>query len=223
MIKAVYKCELIPEDFLFFVSYEFNTFTQMQPMIHNYALTYALAKTFNTGIRGTNPKYDELFTFDNYATPAMPLTNPKFVTHTYNSVCSRTNLTQSSFNIPSLGRNRKITPYSTKFEFLVFSTGAKIPPYIRIGKKSCIAQVNATKLKIRETIEEPQEPVDVDTFYNVLDLSPSDIIESADIILMFPSPIARRMLVKAPYYVLEDGERQFFVPMPKHLRGKADE
>ncbi len=223
LIKAVYRCELIPEDFLFFVSYEFNTFTQMQPVIHNYALTYALAKQFNTGFLGTSPRYEELYKFENYATPARPLTDPKFVTHTYNSVCSRTNLTQSSFNIPSLGRNRKVTPYSTKFEFLVFSTGERMPPYIRIGKKSCIAQVKATRLKLVGKIDDPEDLIDVNFFFNVLDLSPSDIIESADIVLMFPSPIARRMTVKAPYYVLEDDGTELFVPMPKHLRGNLNE
>ena len=218
MHRAVYRCELIPKDFLFFVSNEFNTSTYMQPVIHNYALTYALARQFIVGFQGVTPRYEELETFENYATPAIALQDPKFVTHTYNSVCSRTNRTRSVYNIPSLGRNQKIMPESTVFQFLVFSVDGRIPSHIRVGKKSCISEVRATKLKIVEVVEDPSEPIDVKVCYNILDLSSNDIILSADMLLMYPSPVARSMTVRAPYFVLDDDQEQFAVPIPKHLR-----
>ncbi len=218
LIRTIYSCELVPEDFLFFVSYEFNTVTQMQPLIHNYALTYALARQFHVGWTGTTPRYEELSRFENYATPARPVVDPRYVTHTYNSVCTRTNVTQSPLNVPSLGRNRKIMPASTRFEFLVFSKGGDLPPYVRIGKKLCISRLRASRLKIVDTVLEPSETVEVNTYYNLMDLSPNDVVSSFDMIRMFPSPIARRMTVRAPHFVLEREGEQFAVPIPRHLR-----
>ncbi|MHA1742022.1 MAG: type I-D CRISPR-associated protein Cas5/Csc1 [Candidatus Thorarchaeota archaeon] len=218
MLRAVHRCKLIPEDFLFFVSYEFNTFTQMQPVIHNYALTYALAQQFNVASLGTKPHYEELQGFGRYATPAVALDDPQFVTHTYNSVCTRTNQTQSSFNVPSLGRNRKLVPASTRFEFFVFSDGSRIPRYVRIGKKSCISRIEAHELKIVERVEDPSEAVSVEACFNLLDLSPNDVVTTADMLLMYPSPVAKSMTVRAPHVVLEDGTREIVLPIPKHLR-----
>jgi len=215
----VFECLLTPEDFLFFVSREFNTFTSMLPVIHNYALTYALGKTFNIVAATSEPHYEELDSYDNYATPALPVTSPRFVTHTYNSVCSRTNTTQSSLNVPSLGRNTKMSPRSAEFEFLVFSRGGEIPRYLRIGKKSCISSIKASQLEIISVDLHPDEAIDTRVCFNLLDLSPNDIVESADVILMYPSPVAKSMRVRSPYLKLRGKGLEFCVPIPRHLRG----
>ena len=215
---SVYQCSLVPEDFLWFVSREFNTLTNMQPVIHNYALSFALGQSFIIVATDNVPNYSFLETLDNYATPAAPVEPPEFATHTYNSVCSKTNLTQSSFNIPALGKNRKISPSSTEFRFIVFSKNNHIPNYIRIGKKSCIAKVVARKLHLLETIDEPKDTIDVEIYYNLHDISPNDIVTKADLLLMYPTPIARSMKIKAPYLVLEDDDNIIKVPIPRHLR-----
>lgn len=218
----LFKCSLTPDDFLFFVSKEFNTLTSIDPVIHNYALTYALADQFHILVQGYEPNYDELETFDNYATPAVPNEAPRFVTHTYNSICTKTNQTQSNYNVPAMGRNRKIAPQSSTFEFLVFSQGGDIPPYVRVGKKSCISQIESTELEIKAIETEPDNPIQTGVCFNLLDLSANDIVDSADMMMMFPTPVAMSMKVTAPHIVfLKDGE-ETVAPIPKHLRFEAN-
>ncbi len=223
MTFSLYRCELVPEDFLFFVSREFNTYTQVQPHIHNYALSYAIARRFTVGSLGTTPNYSELTDFDLYATPALPTSTPSYVTHTYNSICSRTNITQSGYNVPALGRISKISPVSTPFEFLVFATSERKPPkYIRVGKKSCICRVSHQEMEIEDVISQPEEVVTVDYCFNLLDLSVNDIVESADMIMTYPSPIARTMTVKAPHIVVRINDETTALPIPRHLRTLED-
>jgi CRISPR-associated protein Csc1 len=218
----LFKCRLIPDDFLFFVSKEFNTLTSIDPVIHNYALTYALADQFHIMVKGYEPNYDELETFDNYATPAVPNDTPRFVTHTYNSICTKTNQTQSNYNVPAMGRNRKIAPQSSTFEFLVFSREGDIPPYARVGKKSCISQIESRELEIESIESEPEQPIQTGVCFNLLDLSANDIVDSADMTMMFPTPVAMSMEVTAPHIVFAHDEERTMVPIPKHLRGEAN-
>lgn len=217
---SVLRCRLVPEDFLYFVSLEFNTFTMVQPLIHNYALTYALGSRFNTAATKNEADYSELEKFDIYATPAVPVTFPRYVGHTYNSVCSRTNLTQSSLNVPSLGRNKKISPLSTEFEFLIFSqAGRAPPPFIRVGKKSCICSVDSTELEVMRCVMDPQKKIETDICFNLLDLSPNDVVYSADMVLTYPSPVAREMTLKSPHLIVAEDGSELVVPVPRHLRG----
>lgn len=214
---------MVPEDFLFFVSREFNTYTQVQPHIHNYALTYALGAQFIIGSVGNEPRYSELEDFDLYATPALPERTPSYVGHTYNSVCSRTNITQSPLNVPALGRISKITPMSAPFSFMVFASSNRKPPlYARVGKKSCICRIRYEELPIEEICLEPDDAITTMVCFNPMDLSVNDIIYSADMIMTYPSPIARTMTVKAPHFEFKLNDEILSIPIPKHLRNKRN-
>ncbi|TXT53667.1 MAG: hypothetical protein BAJATHORv1_130007 [Candidatus Thorarchaeota archaeon] len=214
----LFKCRLVPEDFLFFVSREFNTYTVMQPAIHNYALTYALADWFHTVALSVEPSYAEITEFDNYATPALPLERPHFMSFTYNAVDTKTNLTQSSYNVPALGYSSKIPPLSTEFEFFIFSRKGIIPKFIRVGKKSCICRLRPEKLDIDTTVSQPTESVNTDVCFNVLDLSANDMVENADMLLMYPSPIAKSMIFQAPHLIARLDDKEYTIPIPRHLR-----
>jgi len=120
-----------------------------------------------------------------------------------------------------MGRNRKIAPQSSDFEFLVFSQDGEIPPYVRVGKKSCISQIESTELEIETVETEPEKPIQTRVCFNLLDLSANDIVDSADMMMMFPTPVAMSMEVTAPHVVfLSDGQEKV-VPIPKHLRTEA--
>jgi len=167
--------------------------------------------------------YSVLETLNNYATPAAPLGPLNFATHTYNSVCSKTNLTQSVLNTPALGRNRKVSPASSTFSFLVFSKNKRIRKYVRVGKKSCIVNISSKKMEILEFVDQPKEPIDVDIYYNLHDISPNDIVTKADVMMMYPTPITRTMQIKAPHVILQGDNGVLKVPIPRHLRGPLNE
>jgi len=152
----VLKCSIIPHDFLFFVSREFNTKTTTTSYIHNYALMYSLRNKFAVASSSYVPTYKEdLYELDYYCNPAFPNKSPSFTFQTYNSIDLLRNSPEEPKNrvknVPSFGRYQKIIPLSTEFTFYTLvkrESNYRFPRIIRLGKKLSPCKLSFKKLKI---------------------------------------------------------------------------
>lgn len=228
MLRA-YRCSLTPDDFLFFVSTEFNLKSKMVQFIHNYSLMYALRDEFHIGISGYKPRYEEdLYSLDFYCNPASPINNPSFTYQTYNSIDTLRNTPEEPQNrrrnVPSFGKYQKIIPMSTCFLFYMITKKSKdkFPRIIRVGKKLAPCRLKIKNLEVTRTVRNPINPVKFDTPLNLIDMSYNNKIEKSSIFYVFPSPIITQTVARIPYLQAKDGRRLINLPIPKHFLKELD-
>lgn len=153
-------------DFLWFATSDVNATATTWPILHNYALTYAIWQLSHAAYRGYRPNYDgDLAGMTAYALPAY---SPRAgrTRLTYNALDEVTQRTDTivranakavpaRFNTPKLGHRVCLTPAATGstslqakertasgFELYLFSWGDFHPPSVfRLGKKGCPIRV----------------------------------------------------------------------------------
>lgn len=143
----VYGATLVPQDFLWFSSYDALGISSTEAVIHNYALAYALNRFERTIAWDTLPRYEEdLAGMPYYCTPARAKKEVIRIGITYNAVDERTQRTDSeqTMNTPMHGQRRVIVPFlhrgartePVEFAFYLFTPRGSVPPrLIRLGKK----------------------------------------------------------------------------------------
>jgi CRISPR-associated protein Csc1 len=147
----LYAGRLYNHDYLWFSSFEISKTAATLPLIHNYALSYAITG-YSYGIFvGNTPRYEEdLNEMPAYTTPARPQENVTRTRFTQNAVNSRTLRTDDAprgSNSPALGWRLVLDPVwstsllrqeSTGFSFYLFARRSFRPPaVVRLGKKGC--------------------------------------------------------------------------------------
>ncbi len=216
----LYEVNATPFDFFFFVSREFNQRSEVEDVIHNYALMYALSQTQHILAINHTPNYDELKNLDFYATPARPEVIPTKISIQYNSINEFTGKTESLLNIPSIGRYSMVPPLSTTFIFyLLTKEKFLMKPIVRIGKKSLPFKLEYSPLKISKTVEDPEGFIKSSCIVNVLDLLKTDTIRQGILIYMPPTPLLVDAEIKTPHIVAEKNGETIFIPIPSHFRG----
>ncbi len=145
----LYSVRLLIHDYLWFSSFDSGATSNTQPVIHNYALAYALNR-FERALSWSTPTYEEdLKNLNIYPTPARAQDVTQQVV-TYNSVDERSHRTDAdqAHNTPMMGWKRVVLPYAARgteavaatFSFYVFiKRETRLPRVIRIGKKRCPA------------------------------------------------------------------------------------
>jgi CRISPR-associated protein Csc1 len=147
----LYAGHLYNHDYLWFSSFEISKTAATLPLIHNYALTYALCG-YSYGIyTGRTPRYaEDLNAMQAYATPARSQALSPRTRLTQNAVNSRTLRTDDAprgSNSPSLGWRLVLDPVWQDrasagdlpgFSFYLFARASFHPPsVVRLGKKGC--------------------------------------------------------------------------------------
>lgn len=152
----LYAGHLYNHDYLWFSSFEISKIASTIPLLHNYALSYAISG-FSHGIYfGNTPQYvKDLDAMPAYATPARPVGTPSSTRFTQNAVNSATlrtgekklSPTLRGVNTPELGWRLVLDPVwadagekndSCGFNFYLFARSFFRPPgVIRLGKKGC--------------------------------------------------------------------------------------
>jgi CRISPR type I-D-associated protein Csc1 len=134
------------DDYLWFASLEWGNDNETSPMIHGYALSFALSGQERAFAIGGVPSYEEdLLALDVYATPARLVDERRSrglrAVLTFNSIDGPTLLTsvpriaEGKANDPKFGRRQVLLP-GLRFEFVAFTRGsAVIPRVFRLGKK----------------------------------------------------------------------------------------
>ena len=142
---------LYNHDYLWFSSVEISKSAATLPLIHNYALSYAVSGYSYGLYRGASPRYaEDLRRMSAYATPARPESPVVYTRFTQNAINSRTLRTDDAprgTNTPALGwrvvidpilRNNAPSPENAGFGFYLFARDSFRPPCVtRLGKKGC--------------------------------------------------------------------------------------
>jgi len=177
---------LYNHDYLWFSSNEISKVSTTVPILHNYALCYALAQRSHRIAVGSTPKYavdaeNEFGSMPLYATPAQA-TNVERTTITFNAVDALTLTTGDSkgMNTPNLGKRVYLNlQWETLdmerpklgYEFYVFTfDGYRLPTAFRLGKKGAPVRVRWNELLNAVAVfrDQPERPTHV---VNPLDVS----------------------------------------------------
>lgn len=179
----LYDCELEALDFIHFASLEIERRVIIQPVIHNYALTYAIflansRPAFLSQSDSIKPKYKEDLNEINelgiYVTPAYGLSVKisSYIWGAKEELLTYRELQVTKNYPPSMVRQEAISPNS-RFRFFILSNQKiKLPRIIRLGKKRSPASINAKIYELKKI--KPDKP------YIVKILNPWDLPKDAN-------------------------------------------
>ena len=216
----VYRCQLELHDSLYFATREIGRLYETEPVLHNYALCYALglvdSEVHHTSVLEEHsyryfcpeqvPKYEEHLTPLNqqgiYITPARSLSHAAILnTWKYADNRYHVEMEKTQKNIPSFGRAKEIAPES-RFEFFAISQKPlKLPRWIRLGKWASKAEVivkelsKAKQSEGRFTFPYPLNPLDVMFTNRVI---------SYDVVNMPPVSLIRNVQLQGQYYYFDN-------------------
>ncbi len=216
-IISRYRLEL--HDSLYFATRELGRLYETEPIIHNYALCYALglvdSDRYNTRVENEAeyryfcatqiPLYEAHLTRLNeagiYVTPARSITYAATLnTWKYANNNYHVEMQKTQKNIPSFGRTKEIAVESEFEFFLISQQQLNLPRWIRLGKWASKAEIS----KI-EDYSNPQRRSGSFTFsypLNPLDVMFSYRVMSYDTINMPPVSLIRNVSLSGEYYQL---------------------
>lgn len=218
-MTLIYHCQLELHDSLYFATREIGRLYETEPVLHNYALCYALglvdSDRHSTRVPEEHsyryfcpeqvPKYEEHLIPLNqqgiYVTPARAVNHASVLnTWKYANNNYHVEMEKTQKNIPSFGRTKEIAPES-QFEFFVIAEQAlTLPKWIRLGKWMSKAEVKVEELPKAKrsqgdfTVAFPLNPLDVMFSYRVL---------SYDTINMPPVSLIRNVRLQGEFYSFE--------------------
>ncbi|TBR58765.1 type I-D CRISPR-associated protein Cas5/Csc1 [Westiellopsis prolifica IICB1] len=221
-MAIIYRCQIELHDSLYHATREIGRLYETEPVIHNYALCYALglvdSEVYSTTVTEEHsyryfcpeqvPKYEEHLTPLNqqgiYITPARSLNHTAILnTWKYANNNYHVEMEKTQKNIPSFGRAKEIAPES-QFEFFVISQKDikdLLPKWIRLGKWMSKAEVTVQQLlkpKVTEGIFTCTHPL------NPLDVMFTNQVISYDVVNMPPVSLIQNVQMQGKYYYFED-------------------
>ncbi|WP_293143401.1 MULTISPECIES: type I-D CRISPR-associated protein Cas5/Csc1 [unclassified Microcoleus] len=214
----IYRYQIELHDSLYFATREIGRLYETEPVIHNYALCYALGLV-DSAIYATTvaeehsyryfcpeqiPKYEQHLTALNqqgiYVTPARSIFHSSTLnTWKYANNNYHVEMEKTQKNIPSFGRTKEIAPES-KFEFFIISEKAlKLAKWIRLGKWMSKAAVEIVEQK---EVGRSQSATDIIFPYllNPLDVMFSHQVISYDVVNMPPVSLIQNIKMRGRYY-----------------------
>lgn len=220
-MTLIYRVQIELHDNLYFATREMGRLYETEPIIHNYALCYALglvdSDIHSTRVREEDsyryfcreqmPKYEEHLTPLNqqgiYITPARSFSHKTVLnTWKYANNNYHVEMEKTQKNIPSFGRNKEIAPESV-FEFFAISEKSlDFPKWIRLGKWMSKAEVevkNFQDLKPSQSEKEFIFPYPL----NPLDVMFSHRVMSYDVVNMPPVSLIKNVKLVGKYYSFE--------------------
>ena len=223
----VHAGRLYNHDYLWFSSNEISKVSTTQPVIHNYALCYALSHRSYGVCVGSTPKYvedpdSEFGAMHLYATPA----HGEQVSHTtitFNALDTRTLTTGDSktSNTPNLGKRVYLDPIwermdterpSKGYRFYVFTFNSyRLPSVVRIGKKGASVRIRWKEISQPVALfrEEQQRPTHL---VNPLDVNGRLI--SYDPVIIPPHLLLRTVTLSEDWWVFSEGHA---IHVPKRV------
>lgn len=218
-MAIIYRCQIELHDSLYFATREIGRLYETEPVIHNYALCYALglvdSEIYATTVSEEHsyryfcpeqiPKYEQHLTALNqqgiYVTPARSIFHSSTLnTWKYANNNYHVEMEKTQKNIPSFGRTKEIAPES-KFEFFIISEKAlKLAKWIRLGK-----WMSKAELKIEEiTKSESKNGKFIFPYLlNPLDVMFSHQVISYDVVNMPPVSLIQNITINGQYYQIE--------------------
>ena len=232
----IYRCQIELHDSLYFATREIGRLYETEPVIHNYALCYALglvdSEIYSTTVSEEHsyryfcaeqvPKYEPHLTALNqqgiYVTPGRSISHSSTLnTWKYANNNYHVEMEKTQKNIPSFGRTKEIAPES-KFEFFIISENPlKLAKWIRLGKWMSKAAV-----EILEQKEVKRSPSETDFIFpyllNPLDVMFSHQVISYDVVNMPPVSLIQNVKMLGRYYEFD----KLKIPACMEYRFRAD-
>ena len=222
---VIYRLELTLLEKVFFASREIDELFQTEPVLGNYALTYALGlavSPYRLSEREDRPYYREdlsaLNTQGIYVTPATPLENPSLEVERFNAMVDsywykmannavaadldvRFGARAPVTNFPQKGRLRMLSR-GNRFFCHVFSRDDFTPPrYIRLGK--FMGKVRVEVMEVwTEPVTRQLRDERIACFLNPMDLSSDTEIGRYDFFNLPPVPLIRNAQLSGWMYDL---------------------
>lgn len=209
----VWHGHLENHDFLWFATSDLNATASTWPILHNYALTYAICQYSHAAYVGCRPQYDlDLNTMKAYAVPTQnPHAGKTRLTHnaldeltqgTSAVVGSSGKATPARFNTPKLGHRICLTPAMQRgagkasqrnvgFDLYLFTWDAYRPPSVfRLGKKGCPVRVGWRE------VETPTAVIPDNDFVPTHPVNPRDLLRppSESVVYYYPAIIPPHLL-----------------------------
>ncbi|MEG4419706.1 type I-D CRISPR-associated protein Cas5/Csc1 [Microcoleus sp. LAD1_D5] len=235
-MSFIYRCQIELHDSLYFATREIGRLYETEPVIHNYALCYALglvdSEIYSTTVSEEDsyryfcpeqvPKYEPHLTALNqqgiYVTPGRSLSHSSTLnTWKYANNNYHVEMEKTQKNIPSFGRTKEIAPES-KFEFFLISEKSlKLAKWIRLGKWMSKAAVEIVEQK-----EVKRSPSETDFIFpyllNPLDVMFSHQVISYDVVNMPPVSLIQNVKMLGRYYEFD----KLKIPACMEYRFRAD-
>ncbi|WP_445175351.1 type I-D CRISPR-associated protein Cas5/Csc1 [Microcoleus sp.] len=232
----IYRCQIELHDSLYFATREIGRLYETEPVIHNYALCYALglvdSEIYSTTVSEEDsyryfcpeqvPKYKQHLTALNqqgiYVTPGQSISHSSTLnTWKYANNNYHVEMEKTQKNIPSFGRTKEIAPES-KFEFFIISEKSlKLAKWIRLGKWMSKAAVEMVEQK-----EVKRSPSETDFIFpyllNPLDVMFSHQVSSYDVVNMPPVSLIQNIKMLGRYYEFD----KLKIPACMEYRFRAD-
>lgn len=232
----IYRCQIELHDSLYFATREIGRLYETEPVIHNYALCYALglvdSEIYSTTVSEEDsyryfcpeqvPKYEPHLTALNqqgiYVTPGRSLSHSSTLnTWKYANNNYHVEMEKTQKNIPSFGRTKEIAPES-KFElFIISEKSLKLAKWIRLGK-----WMSKAALEIIEQKEVKRSPSETDFIFpyllNPLDVMFSHQVISYDVVNMPPVSLIQNVKMLGRYYEFD----KLKIPACMEYRFRAD-
>lgn len=234
-MTIIYRCKIELHDSLYFATREIGRLYETEPILHNYALCYALGLVDNPFYHTTVteedsyryfcpkqvPKYAQHLTPLNqqgiYVTPARTvnytavLNTWKYANNNYHVEMEKTQK-----NIPSFGRTKEIAPESQFEFFIITEKSLQLPKWIRLGKWASKAEL------MMEELPQPQQHRE-DEFIFPYPLNPLDVmfthqVLSYDTINMPPVSLIRNVRIKGESYTVKIGKETLKIPAQMQYR-----
>ncbi len=231
----VYRGTLELHDNLYYATREIGRLYETEPVLHNYALCYALglvdsAKYATTVPEGSGYRYfcpEQVPMYEAHLTPlnqqGIYVTPARAVRHTavlntwkYADNRYHVEMQKTQKNIPSFGRAKEIAPES-QFEFFVISNQSlTLPRWIRLGKWMSKAKVDVKELPApkRNSKKEFSFPYPL----NPLDVMFTNQVLSYDTINMPPVSLIRNVRMVGEYYSFEGLKEPLKIPANMEYR-----
>lgn len=223
----IYRCEFELMEDLFFASREVNNFFQTEPVIGNYALTYALglccAGYHNESEITYAQDLEKLNEAGIYVTPGTLTEKARFTVVRFNALSDaywyqmeqnaisvnrerifNPRLKARATNFPQIGRIKMLSIGNKGVFYLTSRNDLRVPRYIRLGKFMSKAKISAKKQRYRQT---HAEDISYPNYLNPNDLPSETQIGMFDLLNIRPTPLIRNVQLSGDFYeLIDDGK-----------------
>ncbi|PSB52454.1 type I-D CRISPR-associated protein Cas5/Csc1 [filamentous cyanobacterium Phorm 6] len=220
-MAIIYRCQIELHDSLYFATREIGRLYETEPVIHNYALCYALglvdSAIYSTTVAEEDsyryfcpeqiPKYEQHLTALNqqgiYVTPARSISHASTLnTWKYANNNYHVEMEKTQKNIPSFGRTKEIAPES-KFEFFIISEKPlKLVKWIRLGKWMSKAELTTEEMGNGDNRKNGDFIFPY--LLNPLDVMFSHQVLSYDVVNMPPVSLIQNIKIRGQHYQFEN-------------------
>ncbi|NLC77317.1 MAG: type I-D CRISPR-associated protein Cas5/Csc1 [Clostridia bacterium] len=225
---SLFKGKLFNHDYLWFSSSEIAKVSATWPVIHNYALSYALSQYSHGIYIGSIPQYEQdLAAMPVYATPAInsSATRTSITFNALDDLSLRTD-TGGKINTPNIGKRVVIDPcfpvanraaVEEGYDFYCFADNDyRLPAVVRLGKKGCPIRIHwqriiLPKAQFTDNVITPAHPV------NPLDVSGQVI--AYEPIAIPPHMLFRQAEIRSDWFINDRGK---MILLPKRIRQKIE-